>query len=81
MVPRTSAVLCTNLIPTSLLCSGMGARDRWTNVKRALFRFINLLPVGSRLNIHAFGQKVREVLPTTTVTELNRDGLFGRIPR
>ena len=74
-------VLCTIPKPISLLCSGMGARDRWTNVKRALFRFINLLPVGSRLNIHAFGQKVREVLPTTTVTELNRDGLFGRIPR
>ena len=59
----------------------MGEEMRWTNVKRALFRFINLLPVGSRLNIHAFGQAVKEVLPTTTVTELNRDGLFGRIPR
>ena len=59
----------------------MGESMRWTNVKRALFRFINLLPVGSRLNIHAFGQTVKEVLPTTTVTELNRDGLFGRIPR
>ena len=62
---------------TSIMGEGM----RWTNVKRALFRFINLLPVGSRLNIHAFGKTVKEVLPTTTVTELNRDGLFGRIPR
>lgn len=61
--------------------SAMGEHMRWTNVKRALFRFINLLPVGSRLNIHAFGHSVKEVLPTTTVTELNRDGLFGRIPR
>lgn len=59
----------------------MGEKMRWTHVKRALFRFINLLPVGSRLNIHAFGQSVKEVLPTTTVSELNRDGLFGRIPR
>merc|ERR1712106_972182 len=61
--------------------SAMGEHMRWTNVKRALFRFINLLPVGSRLNIYAFGHSVKEVLPTTTVTELNRDGLFGRIPR
>lgn len=61
--------------------SAMGKHMRWTNVKRSLFRFINLLPVGSRLNIHAFGHSVKEVLPTTTVTELNRDGLFGRIPR
>ena len=61
--------------------SVMDQASRWTNVKRALFRFINLLPIGSRLNMHAFGQTVKEVLPTTTVTELNRDGLFGRIPR
>jgi hypothetical protein len=61
--------------------AGMGRQDRWTNVKRALFRFIDLLPVGSRLNMVAFGDSTREVLPTTTVTELNRDGLFGRIPR
>ena len=61
--------------------AGMGRQDRWTNVKRALFRFIDLLPVGSRLNMIAFGDTTREVLPTTTVTELNRDGLFGRIPR
>lgn len=27
------------------------------------------------------GDNVKEVLPTTTVTEANRDGLFGRIPR
>ena len=27
------------------------------------------------------GESVKEVLPTTTVTEANRDGLFGRIPR
>ena len=44
-------------------------------------RFINLLPVGSRLNIQSMGDNVKEVLPTTTVTEANRDGLFGRIPR
>jgi hypothetical protein len=61
--------------------AGMGRQDRWTNVKRGLFRFIDLLPVGSRLNMVAFGDSTREVLPTTTVTELNRDGLFGRIPR
>ena len=61
--------------------SGMAEGDRWTNVKRSLFRFIDLLPVGSRLSILAFGAAVKEVLPTTTVTELNRDGLFGRIPR
>ena len=27
------------------------------------------------------GAGVKEVLPATTVTESNRDGLFGRIPR
>jgi hypothetical protein len=61
--------------------AGSGGQERWTNVKRALFRFIDLLPVGSRLNMIAFSDTTREVLPTTTVTELNRDGLFGRIPR
>ena len=59
----------------------MGERDRWTNVKRALFRFIDLVPIGSQLNIITFGLAANEVLPTTTVTENNRDGVFGRIPR
>ena len=36
---------------------------RWTNVKRALFRFINLVPAGSRLTILSMGagEEVREV--------------------
>lgn len=33
------------------LSAKMAEKDRWINVKRSLFRFINLLPVGSRLHI------------------------------
>ena len=59
----------------------MGDKLRWTNIRRSLHRFLELLPVGSVLSVVTVGQSMREVLPATTVTDLNRDGLYGRIPR
>ena len=55
---------------------------RWTAVKRAFFRFINNLPVGSELSIISFDADEATVnLPPTVVTDSNREGLHGRIPR
>ena len=62
--------------------SMMGVNGRWTNIKRAFFRFINNLPVGSELSIISFDSKEAIVnLPPTVVTDNNREGLHGRIPR
>ena len=52
----------------------IGDNMRWTNIRRSLHRFIDLLPVGSVLNVLSVGESVREVLPASTVTDLNRDG-------
>ena len=56
----------------------MGEKIRWTNTRRALHRFIDLLPVGSVLSVFTLGDSIKEVLPASIVTDLNRDGLFGR---
>ena len=59
---------------------GMGDNIRWTNIRRSLHRFIDLVPVGRVLSVLTAGESVREVLPASTVTDQNRDGLYGRIP-
>ena len=60
----------------------MGVNGRWKNIKRAFFRFINNLPVGSELSIITFdGQEATVNLPPTVVTNINKEGLHGRIPR
>ena len=62
--------------------SRMEVNGRWTTVKRAFFRFINNLPVGSELSIISFDSHEAVVnLPPTVVTDSNREGLHGRIPR
>ena len=55
--------------------------SRWTNIKRSFFRFISLLEEGTILSIITFGSEGSLVLPPTVVTENNREGLHGRIPR
>lgn len=59
----------------------MNVNDRWTNLRRALYRFIQYLPTGSELSIITFGSEAKVDLPPTVVTDLNREGLHGRIPR
>ena len=63
------------------ISSTMDLANRWTNVKKALFRFIQLLEEGSTLSIVVFGETASLVLPPTIVTEDKREGLHGRIPR
>jgi len=55
--------------------------ERWVNIKRALYRFIDLLPEGSVLSIITVGETASVALPPTVVTEGKREGLHGRIPR
>ena len=77
IVPRSSRYVLL-LDRTSI----MGINGRWKNIKRAFFRFINNLPVGSELSIITFdGQGAIVNLPPTIVTDSNREGLHGRIPR
>ena len=61
--------------------SVMGINSRWVNVKRAFYRFISYLPVGTELSIVTFGSRASLNLPPTIVTDQNREGLHGRIPR
>ena len=59
----------------------MNINQRWTNIRRALYRFIQYLPTGSELSIISFGTESKVDLPPTVVTDDNREGLHGRIPR
>lgn len=63
--------------------SDLGAVSRnWESLQRALFLYIGRLPVGSRLSIISYGSSDAQVnLPPTLVSEENREGLHGRIPR
>lgn len=61
--------------------SVMNVNSRWTNIRRALYRFIQYLPTGSELSIISYGSEAKVDLPPTVVTDANREGLHGRIPR
>ena len=76
IVPRTSRYVL--LLDRS---SSMGINGRWTTIQRALYRFVSYLPVGSELSIITFGKTADINLPPTVVTDTNREGLHGRIPR
>ena len=43
----------------------MNINDRWTNIRRALYRFIQYLPTGSELSIISFGTESKVDLPPT----------------
>lgn len=76
VVPRTSRYVL--LLDRS---SSMGLNGRWTTIQRALYRFVSYIPVGSELSIITFGTTADINLPPTVVTDTNREGLHGRIPR
>jgi hypothetical protein len=66
----------TGAIPESSL--------NWESLQKALFQFISKLPVGVKLAIISYGGVADSAavnLPPTLVTERNREGLHGRIPR
>ena len=52
-----------------------------TSSNRLVFRFIQLVPDGSQLSVVTMTSSARVVVPPTTVTQTNRAGLHGRIPR
>ena len=53
----------------------------WESLQKALFQFIARLPSGSNLAIITYGATAAVSLPPTAVTDTNREGLHGRIPR
>ena len=54
----------------------------WEVLQQALFQFIAKLPTGSSLSIISYGGEDAQMnLPPTLITEKNREGLHGRIPR
>ena len=59
----------------------MSANGRWRNVRRAFYRFLNYVPAGAEVSIVTFGKEAALNLPPTVVTDANREGLHGRIPR
>ena len=61
--------------------ASMDVNGRWTNIKRSLYRFIQRLPIGSQVTIITFGKEATINLPSTILTDTNREGLHGRIPR
>ena len=76
LVPKSSRYAVV-LERTSL----MNANGRWTNVRRAFYRFLSYLPAGAEVSIITFGKEAAMNLPPTVVTDANREGLHGRIPR
>ena len=53
----------------------------WESLQKALFQFIARLPSGANLAIITYGATAAVSLPPTAVTDANREGLHGRIPR
>ena len=53
----------------------------WESLQKALFQFIARLPSGANLAIITYGATAAVSLPPTAVTDGNREGLHGRIPR
>ena len=54
---------------------------RWDNLHRSVVEFMTVLPVESELSIITFGKNAVMHLPPTVVTDVNRNGMIGRLPR
>lgn len=59
----------------------MAKHGRWDTLNRALSEFITVLPQETELSIITFAKNAIMHLPPTTVTEFNRHGLHGRLPK
>ena len=59
----------------------MSLHDRWDILHKAINEFITMLPVGSELSIVTFSKNAIMHLPPTLVTETNKLGLYGRLPK
>lgn len=59
----------------------MGLHSRWAMLHSELFRFVSLLPDAAELAIVTFGTEAELVLAPTLLTQENREGIYGRIPR
>lgn len=59
----------------------MGLHSRWPMLHSELFRFVSLLPDAAELAIVTFGAEAELVLTPTLLTQDNREGIYGRIPR
>ena len=60
----------------------MDVNERWTNIRRALYRFIQYLPTGSELSIISFGigklsLKIVGLVHVNTVSSYTSDGSGG----
>ena len=55
--------------------------DRWEILHKAINEFITMLPIGSELSIVTFSKNAVMHLPPTLVTETNKLGLYGRLPK
>eukprot|EP00095_Tigriopus_kingsejongensis_P010323 maker-scaffold187_size272365-snap-gene-1.30 protein:Tk10323 transcript:maker-scaffold187_size272365-snap-gene-1.30-mRNA-1 annotation:"hypothetical protein DAPPUDRAFT_253437" len=56
-------------------------QSKWETLQQSLFQLISRLPVGAKLSIITYGQEAQVNLPPTLITESNKEGLHGRIPR
>ena len=56
-------------------------KNRWTVLRRSLYRWIHSLPNETLLSLVVAGQEAVTALGWTPATSDNRDGLIGRIPR
>ncbi|TRY77432.1 hypothetical protein TCAL_07427 [Tigriopus californicus] len=56
-------------------------QSKWETLQQSLFQLISRLPVGAELSIITYGQEAQVNLPPTLITDTNKEGLHGRIPR
>ena len=68
-------------IPLPLSAAEDASHLNWESLQKALFQFIARLPSGAHLAIITYGAAAAVSLPPTAVTDANREGLHGRIPR
>ena len=61
--------------------SQMNENHRWDNLHRSVTEFMMLMPSESELSIISFSKNAVMHLPPTIVTDTNRNGIIGRLPR
>lgn len=59
----------------------MTEKGRWDNLHRSISEFMTIVPSQSELSIISFSKNAVMHLPPTLVTETNRNGIIGRLPR
>ena len=56
-------------------------REKWSTLYAAISEFLTMLPENSEISIITFAKNAIMHLPPTVITEKNRNGIIGRLPK